>query len=590
MRIGGIILLLFCCLGAHGQKKIGKYVRIEPFQTLRKYFQASALHFFSNDSLEIGKRLENVTLHLHSLGYLTAGVDSVSRVRPVDSLAKKDTVMYQFYIGSRFKKALVSTENISPVVLRKTGLKSIFPEIKKFNYKEFYRFEKKLIEYYQTVGFPFAYVFLDSIQIEHERLKGTLKLVQGPFIVFDSIHVVGKTKTKKKFLGNYTRIRKGDPFNQNTVDNAYKLLKQLPYLRVGNAPIVAFVNGKAIVTFFFDDKKSNQVDGVVGFLPNQTTSGVQSKLLITGEFNLNLKNIVGRGKSLSVEWKRLKPQSQLLNLEYYHPNLFGSPLNVVPSFNLLKQDSTFQNVTTTLKTNFNVASGAKMGVYVSSKQSRLISTSLYSTYSTPPFLDFNLTTYGMEYEWNSLDDYFYPKRGNWVYLDGNIGLKNIKKNGRLPESLYDGVKENTTQFYVKGEARHFFRTGRQNTLLTSLRGGRVFNDNILLTNDLFQIGGLKTLRGFNENFFFAEYYSTATAEFRQFTDENSYVLLFVEKSYMKYRLGSDSVDDWPLGIGAGVSLSTATGIFNFVYSLGQAAVQKLQFNQSKVSFGYVTRF
>jgi outer membrane protein assembly factor BamA len=540
--------------------------------------------------LDVEKKINAIVLHLHSLGYLTAGIEKLSVPAQTDSLAKNDTLVCELHIGSHFKRALIGTQNISSLALRKTGLKSSFPEIHKFSYKEFYRLEKKLIDFYQTIGFPFAYVYLDSISVEKERLQGELKLVTGPFIVFDSLHIVGKTKTKKKFLGNYTRIRKGDPFNQTTVDNAYKLVKQLQYLKIGEPPTVSFINGKAYVTFYMEDKKSNQVDGVIGFLPNQQTTGAQSKILITGEFNLNLKNISGRGKALSIEWKRLKPQSQLLNLEYYHPNLFGSPLNIIPSFNLQKQDSTFQNVISTLKTNFTLAGGGKMGFYVSSKQSRLISTSLYSTYSTPPFLDFNLNTYGIQYEWTSLDDYFYPKRGTWLSFDGNIGLKNIKKNARLPESLYDGVKENTTQFYLKGEARHFFRTGQRSTLLSSLRGGRVFNDNLLLTNDLFQIGGLKTLRGFNENFFFAEYYSTATLEFRQFTDENSYVLAFVEKSYMKYRLGTDSVDDWPLGVGIGVSLSTNTGIFNFVYSMGQAIVQRLEFSQSKISFGYVTRF
>lgn len=557
-------------------------------QSLKKYFQLPALSFAFKDSLDTDRKVSQTILLLHSLGHLTAGIDSL--VLRGDSAHLSDTLVYWLYVGATYKKAYVDVRGFSPLVLRKTGLRSVFPEIKKFSYKELYTAEKKVVDYYQTIGFPFAYVYLDSVTVKETTLYGKLKLVQGPFMVFDSLTIVGKTKLKKKFLGNYTRIRKGDPFNENTIAHAYKLLKKLPYLNVGNYPTVSFINGKGIVNFYLTDKKANQVDGVVGFLPNQETTVGKTKLIITGEFNLNLKNISGTGKALSAEWKRLKPQSQLINLEYYHPNLFNSPLNVIPSFGLLKQDTTFQTVTSALKINFNLTSGAQMGMYVSSKQSRLISIEQYAGYAKPPFLDFNLSTYGIDYEWNNLDDYFYPKRGNWFFLDGNVGIKTIKKNSRLPERLYEGVNEKTTQFYLKGEGRHFFRTGRRSTLLSSVRAGRVFNDNVLLTNDLFQLGGLKTLRGFNENFFFAEYYSTATLEFRQFTDENSYLLLFVEKSFMKYRLGESSVEDWPMGVGMGVSMSTNSGIFNFVYSLGQAVVQKMQFNQSKVSFGYVTRF
>lgn len=577
-------------MASFSQKK--KWVKLEPYDELRKHFTPVTLGFAWKDSLDVDRKLNQVALHLHSLGFLLAGLDSY-HISISGDTALPDTLICRMHIGTAYKRAIISVRSINPTALRKTGLKSTLPEMKKFKYKELLKAERSLVNYYQTIGFPFSYVYLDSIKVVDGRLEGELKLVQGPFIVFDSLHIVGKTKTRKKFLGNYTRIRKGEPFNENTIESAYKLLKQLPYLKVGNYPTVAFISGKAFVTFYLEDKKANQVDGVVGFLPNQQTTGTtqtQTKLMITGEFNLNLKNMAGKGKSLLVEWKRVKPLSQILNLEYQHPNLFNSPLNIIPSFNLQKQDTTFQTVITTLKTNFNLKSGAKMGFYLSNKQSRLISTSQYAGYTKPPFLDFNLNTYGIDYEWNNLDDYFYPKRGNWVYLDGNVGLKSIHKNARLPESLYEGIQMNTTQLYLKGEFRHFFRTGKRNTLLSSLRGGRVFNDNLLLTNDLFQLGGLKTLRGFNENFFFSEYYTTGTLEFRQFTDESSYLLLFIEKSFMNYRVGADNVEDWPMGVGAGISMSTNMGIFNFVYALGQSLTQKLQFNQSKVSFGYVSRF
>lgn len=576
-----ILVLLASSLVSFGQKT--KVVSIEPKKELLKHFQNSALTFFYKDSLTTNRKVVEIVSHLHSQGYLTSAADSSSR--------RNDTLFVHLYISQRFRKAQINLQGVNMAAIRKMGLKTSLPDIRKFSYREFYKIEKALVDYYQTIGFPFAYVYVDSISIEKNVLKGQLKMAQGPFIVFDSLNIIGNTKTKKKFLSNLTRIRLNAPFDQTLVDNAYKLLKQLPYLRLKDLPTVSFVNGKATVNFYMEDKKANQVDGVAGFLPNQQSAGSQTtKLIVTGEFNLNLKNMAGKGKNMRIEWKRLKPESQQLSMEYFHPNLFGSPMNVIPMFDLLKQDTTFQTVTGTIKTNFNLTGSAKMGFYVGSKQSRLLSTKQYAAYSKPPFLDYNLATYGLDYEWNNLDDYFYPKKGNWIFADVNVGVKTIVSNSRLPDRLYTDVKKSNSQFYVKTEIRHFFKTGKRSTLLGSLRSGRVFNDNLLVTNDLFQIGGLKTMRGFNENFFFAEYYSTGTLEFRQFTDESSYLLVFAEQSFMKYRLGTDSVDDWPIGVGVGLSLSTNTGIFNFVYSLGQSQAQKMQFNQSKVHFGYITRF
>lgn len=556
---------------------------MEPYQELKKRFSSTSLAFAYKDTLDVLRKANLLIGHLHAKGHFTAANDSI--------VLHGDTLVAYLFLGPMLKEAFVDSRAISQVALRKTGLSSLFPEVSSFSPKEFFKAEKKLVDYYQNIGFPFALVYLDSIIIQESRLRGKLQFSQGPFIVFDSLHIAGKTKTRKKFLGNYTRIRNRDPFSQTTIDQAYKLIKQLPYLRVQGEPTVTFVMGKAYVTFYIEDRKANQVDGVAGFLPNQQNDpAAEKKLLVTGEFNMVLKNMAGKGKGLSVQWKRLKPESQQLDLEYFHPNLFNSPMNVVPSFNLLKQDTTFQTLSATLKTTFNLTGSARMGFYLGTKQSRLLSTKQYSNYSKPPFLDYSLNTYGVDYEWNNLDDYFYPLKGNWVFVDGNVGMKNITPNKRLPEVLYTDIKRTTTQFFIKGELRHFTRLGRRNTVLASLRGARVFNDNVLLTNDLLQVGGLKTIRGFNENYFFAEYYSTGTLEFRQFTDESSYLLLFAEQSFMNYRLGTDQVDDWPIGLGAGLSLSTNSGVFNFVYSLGQAKTQQLQFNQSKVHFGYITRF
>jgi translocation and assembly module TamA len=577
------ISLLWLAGTALAQKP--KQVWLEPYETLRKHAPASAIRFAYKDSSDAHRKTVSLISYLHSIGFLTVAIDSTWR--------NGDTLRAKLYLGTQFKKASIGTRHLGPYALRKTGTKSVFAGKRRFSPQELYRAEQTIVDFYQTIGFPFSSVYIDSISISNGQIKGELKLSQGPFIVFDSLEVEGKTKTKSKFLSHYTRIRKGNPYDQTLVDNAYRLLKQLPYVNVTDYPSVTFVDGKARVVFYIEDRRANQIDGVAGFLPNQSTGSnttTSNKLIITGELSMVLKNMGGKGKGLNLEWKRLKPESQQINLEYFHPNLLGSVLHVQPTFNLLKQDTTFQTITGTLKISVNLTGSAKIGMYASSKQSRLISTKQYASYKKPPFLDFNLNTYGLDYEWNSLDNYFYPKRGSWFYLDANVGIKTIKTNSRLSEVLYDGVKSSSTQFYLKGEAKHFFRTGKKNTLLTGIRMGRVFNDNLLLTNDLFQMGGLKTLRGFNENFFFAEYYSTATLEFRQFTDESSYLLVFAEKSFMNYRVGSESLEDWPTGLGAGISLNTNTGIFNFVYSVGGAIVQKMQFNQSKVHFGYITRF
>jgi hypothetical protein len=66
-------------------------------------------------------------------------------------------------------------------------------------------------------------------------------------------------------------------------------------------------------------------------------------------------------------------------------------------------------------------------------------------------------------------------------------------------------------------------------------------------------------------------------------------LFFDGALYAAAALGTYN-QDHPFGFGAGASLTTSAGVFNFAYGLGQSSDQKINFNQSKIHFGYTSRF
>ena len=45
-----------------------------------------------------------------------------------------------------------------------------------------------------------------------------------------------------------------------------------------------------------------------------------------------------------------------------------------------------------------------------------------------------------------------------------------------------------------------------------------------------------------------------------------------------------------LGVGAGITLQTRNGLFNFMYALGNNLGSGIQFKNSKIHFGYVNTF
>ena len=99
------------------------------------------------------------------------------------------------------------------------------------------------------------------------------------------------------------------------------------------------LNTGAELNLYLQNRKSSQVNLLVGFLPANPQKG--GKLLVTGEANLNLRNPFGNGETLSINWQQLQAKSPRLNLVFQRPYMFNSALGLNVNFELYKRDSFF---------------------------------------------------------------------------------------------------------------------------------------------------------------------------------------------------------------------------------------------------------
>ncbi|HEY8387625.1 MAG TPA: hypothetical protein VIK74_03425, partial [Parasegetibacter sp.] len=114
--------------------------------------------------------------------------------------------------------------------------------------------------------------------------------------------------------------------------------------------------------------------------------------------------------------------------------------------------------------------------------------------------------------------------------------------------------------------------------------------------ELFQIGGYKLLRGFDEESIFASRYGVLTAEYRYLTGPGSFLFgfadagvsgnhgLFTETSALKV------ASHLYIGAGVGMALETRAGVFNLSFAAGKRNDLNFDIRQSKIHFGYVNYF
>ncbi|MDX2304066.1 MAG: hypothetical protein NW226_14765 [Microscillaceae bacterium] len=530
------------------------------------------------DSLAAVQELNNFLQTLQNQAYWQATAEQI--------YLHSDSLIAQIRLGERYYWENLKQGNLSPALSAEIGFKEKNYSQQPFIFQDWLDMKDKILDYSENHGLPFASIRLDSIRFQGNKVSAVLNYDPGKEILLDTLILEGNARLRKNFLLRMLNMKNGQLFGQQKVEQANRILSRLPYLQLNEPPSVVFKGELAYVKLNLNRKKSNQIDGILGIFPNES----QGKTLITGEFNLDLKNLFASGKNLHIQWQRLQSQSQLLDLHYLHPVILGSKLDFSFDFYLLRQDSSFLNRKISLNIWYNLFDSGKFSLNFTSRRSTLGSENLFREFnSLPEVSEINFFSYGLTYQWNNLDDIFYPSKGIRVDLSLNIGTKNIIPNPFVADSLYEGITLKTTQVLLEGSFEKYFPIGRRFVILTKIRAARIFNKNLFL-NELYRLGGIKSLRGHNENSFFASTFTLATLESRWFIDKESYFFLFYDQGFLQRDLIGDIQVDYPLGVGLGVSFSIKAGIFNLVYALGKSNTQEFNFGRSKVHFGLISRF
>jgi outer membrane protein assembly factor BamA len=205
---------------------------------------------------------------------------------------------------------------------------------------------------------------------------------------------------------------------------------------------------------------------------------------------------------------------------------------------------------------------------------------------------------GIEYSFIKTNYRFNPRKGNELVFASSISRKTIRRNNAISQikdgsfnynSLYDSVDLNSYQVRLSLSAAHYFPMARRSVLKTALNTGLLQTPNYF-RNEMFQLGGYRSLRGFDEESIFANRYAVVTIEYRYLVDLNSYFFGFTDVGYTHFRNERSSFSNGYLGLGAGMASQTKQGIFNISYAVGKRDDLKFNLRQSKIHLGYTSFF
>ena len=542
--------------------------------------ESSKLFSFNEEVplIYLKNELTSIFNQLKSQSFLTATTDSIV----IDS----NLYLIYIHLGKQFKWAKLKNENIDEEILSKLGFRDKLYNNKPFNQRQIEVFYNKVITHYENNGYPFASIRLDSISINKNHIAAKLYVEKNQLFKIDSVIIHGNATISDQFIKNYIKINDGDIYNEALIKKTRLRLKELSFVSEKEPWKMVFIDEQSKLILNLKKKQASRFNGILGVLSNPETG----KIKLIGDIKLNLINAFKKGEQIDFNWRSLANSTQDLELKAVYPFLFNTPFGIDYDFKLYKRDTSYIDVENKIGIRYILKGNNYFKVFLHNKSSNLLTNSGFENVTVlPSFADVSSVLYGATMFNSKLDYLFNPRKGYSIEITGSIGNKKIRKNPQIEEQLYEGINLTTTSYNGQTDLAYYFPIKKRSVIKLGNKSGYTFNQSIF-KNELLRIGGLKVLRGFDEESIFASLYSVNTIEYRFLLEQNSYLYLFVDGAYYESDGVENFVADRPYSFGAGMSFETKAGIFSINYAVGKQFDNPILFSAAKVHFGFINFF
>jgi outer membrane protein assembly factor BamA len=525
-----------------------------------------AMPALQTDSTRINVYAQRITDLFRDRGYWLCEVEADIR---------NDTVRVGITSGPRFEMAAFSAGNLPAWVRKELRFRESALTGKPVEVSAVTGLFDEVIAVSEDNGYPFASVRLDSVSVSGTRIRASLNYDPGPFIVFDTLGIGAERRVKAIWLSVYADMKPGSPYSERKLAALPGVIRSTGFLELAGPPAVRFQDLRARAFLQLKIRKAGSFDGWMGLLPGQN----DGKLLVTGQLDMKLRNLFRSGKALDVYWQRYQVESQTVRLRYEHPVILHSPMGVEAGLVLLKEEEQFLNRDLAAGANWRVAPRTRL----SATLKWFFSDRLAAQSPGESALgEINTTYYGMRLRHDGTDDPLGPTKGYQWAIEVQAGPRTSSDSAGAPEfrSTQTSVRLQSRGFVpIKGRWLFYGRVDA-----AALSGEKLYQ------NELFRLGGLQTIRGFNENFFYAGRYIFGNAELRYMAEPGTWLAVFLDGGWMQEQSGNDTWEQVPIGTGLSLQVKTGSGVLAMAVGLGRTRDAGFALDQAKLHFGYQARF
>lgn len=435
---------------------------------------------------------------------------------------------------------------------------SLFVDVKLIG--EFYSselIEKRINEeYIKTIdeGYLNAKVSIEEVNLDSlsKTVSITALKIRGEETRVSKIIFKGNSINSQEYLARISGMKDSVIASEENLNQIRKNLSSSELVEQVSDPVIYFENNSNVVLFEVKEQNLNQLDGLIGFVPDETGKGQ-----IVGDLDISLWNVLREGNAFELQYQRLKPETSRLKLDIAQDWIANIPLSIGMDFSFYQNDTTYQTRNIGLSGRYFLNSEFSIKSRIYSQNSISGSTSNFSKEQ-----DGKKQGGDLGFNYSKLDRREVPTSGFSLDVIYGVANKDIQEDSAL------AFRQQRLETNVRGYISLF----EKSVLATSINGFYVIGDQFT-ESDLVRFGGANSLRGYSEEQFTASELFWGDIEYRFLTDQYSYLFLFTAAGvYKRPQLYSETDNsftqkDFLYSGGFGLSFRTAIGRLKFTYAL-----------------------
>jgi outer membrane protein assembly factor BamA len=589
-------ILLWCCLSIDLLGQQPKVVHIAS-DVQDSVIMNQAVPFFRQgftDKVLLHKAIHHWVDSMQGLGYLECHAGDITE--------NDSGYIFSLFAGKKYRYEGFDYSQVPYAYVQRSGFERIILNKKTLSYAECKMAMRRIANYMDETGYPFAQVYLDSATIGDGFIKPKLNVLQGPRVYIDTIEWDGRLKVSPDLMQKVIGLRTGMLFSNHAMMDLENRIGSIKFLEQIAVPTVTLYKNKALIHLYLKDKKVSSLDALLGLLPGTDSN---PGLKINGTFNGHFINALRQGESLLINFQSLQNSSQSLTMDLSIPYLLKLPFSPFARFNLYKRDSLFLDVKSEVGAAWTLGKHGSFKALLGSLASSLLKPDLAlirSTRTLPPALDISSNYLGGSIEYEKLDVELNPRSGISIkaFINGSsrsirtnpsiIALKDERDTAYSFSGLYTALLKKGYAVEWGLQFSKFIPTGRFTTWYSHIQWASKNASSGLQLNELYRIGGYQLMRGFDEQSILAKDYLLWVNEIRLITGALSYIHIHNDLGSIRALNKATYQQKIYWSFGGGMVFNTSLGLLSVSTSVGRKLPDGFDFRAVKLHVGYVSYF